>query len=220
MTELRQRPPGYAGFMSDGNLTIASVDETPLGLTWTVQEPIARTSHALVGEGRVWIVDPTFEPSVYERVIGLGEPAAVIQLLDRHNRDCATIASRLDVPHLRVPSALPDSPFTVVPVVDIVFWREVALWWPGRSTLVVAEAVGTTPAYAPAPGGVGVSIGLRLWPPRSLAGYEPDHLLLGHGPAVHGPQAAPALREAMDRSRQDLPRALAALPALVRRAGR
>ena len=192
------------------------VEESPLGLMWTVREPISRTSHALVDAGRVWLIDPTWDPAVFERVAALGEPAAVIQLLDRHNRDCATIAARLGIPHLSVPASLPDTPFSVIPVVDIRFWREVALWWPSQRTLVVAEAVGTTQAYAPSPAGAGVSIGLRLWPPRALAGYDPDHLLVGHGPALHEPQAAVALREAMERSRRDLPRALTELLKLVR----
>jgi len=194
----------------------ALVEESPLGLTWTVREPIARSSHALVDAGRVWVIDPTWDPAVFERVAALGEPAAVIQLLDRHNRDCAKVAATLGVPHLRVPASLPDTPFSVIPVVDIRFWREVALWWPSQRTLVVAEAVGTARTYAPGPAGAGVSIGLRLWPPRALAAYDPDDLLVGHGPALHEPQAAVALREAMERSRRDLPRALTELLKMAR----
>ena len=135
-----------------------------------------------------------------------------MQLLDRHNRDCAALAARLGVPHLRVPAVLPGTPFEVVPVVSAGFWREVALWWAAARVLVVAEAIGTAATYTPGPQGAGVSIGLRLWPPRRLAAYEPEHLLVGHGPAVHGPRATAALREALARSRCDLPRSLVALP--------
>ena len=189
-----------------------SIEESAAGLTWTVREPIARSSHALVDGGRVWLVDPTWGPAITGRVATLGEPSGVIQLLDRHNRDCATVAAQLGVQHYRVPASLPDTSFRVIPVVDIGFWHEVALWWPDRGTLVVAEAVGTSAWYAPGPSGAGVSIGLRLWPPRALVAYEPEHLLVGHGPALHGPRAAGALREAMERSRHDLPRAMATLP--------
>jgi len=188
-------------------LTAASV-----GLTWTLDEPLARASHALVDGGRVWLVDPTDEPAALEAALALGPPVAVLQLLDRHNRDCARLAERLAVPHLRVPSAVPDSPFQVVPVVGRRFWREVALWWPERRTLVVAEAIGTSPGYAPGPLGAGVSLGLRPWPPRRLGAFDPEHLLVGHGRPLHGPAAAPALREALRRARVDLPRALVALP--------
>ncbi len=183
-----------------------------LGLTWVLDEPMARASHALVDDfGGVWLVDPTDEPAALEAARALGRPAAVLQLLDRHNRDCARLAERLAVPRLLVPVAVPDAPFEVVPLVDRRFWREVALWWPARRALVVAEALGTSPGYAPGSLGAGVSIGLRLWPPRRLAALEPEHLLVGHGAPLHGPSAAPALREALRRSRVDLPRAVVAL---------
>lgn len=189
-----------------------ALEESPVGLTWVLDEPIERASHALVCQGRVWFVDPTDDPAALERALALGSPAAVVQLLDRHNRDCAALAARLDVPHLRVPAALPGTPFEVVPVVSAGFWREVALWWPEARVLVVAEAIGTAATYAPGPQGAGVSIGLRLWPPRRLAACRPEHLLVGHGRALHGPRATAALREALARSRRDLPRALVALP--------
>jgi hypothetical protein len=189
-----------------------ALDESPIGLTWVLDEPIERASHALVYQGRVWLVDPTDDPVALERALALGSPAAVVQLLDRHNRDCAALAARLGVPHLRVPAALPGTPFEVVPLVSARFWREVALWWAEARVLVVAEAIGTAGTYAPGPQGAGVSIGLRLWPPRRLAARQPEHLLVGHGPALHGPRATAALREALARSRRDLPRALVALP--------
>ena len=46
---------------------------------------------------------------------------------------------------------------------------------------------------------------LRAMPPGRIRGREPEHLLVGHGTGVHGPEAAPALEEAYDRSRGDLP---------------
>jgi len=197
-----------------------AVDESPVGLTWVADEPIARASHALVDRGRVWLVDPTDDPVALERALALGRPAAVVQLLDRHGRDCAALAARLGVPHLRVPAMLPGTPFEVIPVVDVGFWREVALWWAAARVLVVAEAVGTAATYAPGPGGAGIHIGLRLWPPRRLGVYEPEHLLVGHGPALHGPSATRALHEALARSRRDLPRALIALPKALANANR
>jgi hypothetical protein len=197
---------------------IASVDESAVGLTWMVDEPQMRTSHALVDNGRVWLVDPVDDTAVMERVAALGEPVAVLQLLDRHKRDCAALAARLDVPHLRVPATLPGTPFEVVPLVNARLWREVALWWAARRTLVVAEALGTSRAFAPSAAGAGVSIGLRLRPPRRLAAYHPEHLLVAHGAALHGPSAEAALTEALARSRRDLVRAAVALPrALLRR---
>jgi hypothetical protein len=41
---------------------------------------------------------------------------------------------------------------------------------------------------------------------------------VGHGPALHGLQAASGLREALARSRRDIPRLALKLPALIRSA--
>lgn len=196
---------------ADDAPALASLDESDVGLTWVIDEPMARSSHALADGGRVWFVDPTDVPEALARAGTLGEPVGVLQLLDRHNRDCGAVAARLGVPHLRVPDALPGTPFEVLPLVRNRFWREAALWWPARRALVVAEAVGTSPAYAPGRQGAGIHIGLRLRPPRRLAEYAPEHLLAGHGPALHGPRAAAALHEALRRSRRDLPRGAVAL---------
>jgi hypothetical protein len=195
---------------------IERYDELPFGFSWVMDEPMARTSHALAADGRVWLVDPVDDPAARERAAGLGTPAAVLQLLDRHNRDGAEIAARLGVPHFKVPGALPDSPFEVVPVVRLPGWREVALWWPQTRTLVVAEALGTAPMFAADRGDAGVHLLLRLLPPRSLRRFAPEHLLVGHGPGLHGPAAASALRRAFARSRRDLPRIVARLPSLGR----
>ena len=187
------------------------VEQSEIGLTWTVEEPIARSSHALVFDHRVWLVDPTDEPSALEQALRLGEPAGVIQLVDRHNRDCARLAADLGVPHLRVPDEVPGTKLTVVRLIGMPFWREVALWWPATGTLVVAEAVGTSLIYAPAQGGAGIHPLLRLWPPRPLDYFAPQNLLVGHGPAVRGGAATDALQRALRRCRRDLPRAAAAL---------
>src|SRR5688500_6585370 len=149
-----------------------------------------RSSHALVDEGRVWLVDPVDIPEATERALGLGEPAGVLQLLDRHPRDCAALAERLGVPHLRLPDAVPDSPFEVITVVDLPKWREKALWWPALEALVVAEAVGAGPMFGdPA----GIHVFLRLKPPGVLRDHDPAHLLFGHGTGVHGAAAKRAL---------------------------
>ena len=59
------------------------VDESEVGITWVQDEAMARASHALVSDGKVWIIDPVDDPEVMERVAGLGTPVAVFQLLDR-----------------------------------------------------------------------------------------------------------------------------------------
>jgi len=69
-------------------------------------------------------------------------------------------------------------------------------------------------------GPVGVHPMLRPLPPRkALGGFAPDHLLVGHGPAVEGEAARTGLRRALDGARRDLPRLLVELPKMLR-AGR
>jgi hypothetical protein len=196
-------------------------DETDQGFSWVVDEPMTRTSHALAADGRVWLVDPVaWEPAI-ERLAGLGEAAGVIQLLDRHNRDCAALARRLDVPHLATPDAVPESPFEVLELVDRQRWRERALWWPDAAVLVVAEAVGTNSFFTGGKGAAGVHLLLRPFPPRDrLRGLEPRHLLVGHGEGLHGEAASRGLREALETSRTGLPRMLVRLPGLAVRARR
>ncbi len=199
-------------------MALETLDEHALGLTWVLDDPLRRASHALADAGRVWLVDPVDEPEALERAAALGTPQAVLQLLDRHNRDNAAIAARLGVPLLRLPEDVPGAPFAPFGVLRVPGWKEVALWWPARRGLVVAEGVGTNEIYAIGDGPVGVHPMLRLFPPRVLGGYDPEHLLVGHGEPVHGPEASTALKAALARSRRDVPRLLTRLPALARAA--
>lgn len=190
-------------------------EEHALGLTWVVEEPMERAFHALADDGRFWLVDPLDGPQIDE-ARALGEPAAVLQLLDRHDRDCAAIAARLGVPHLKVPDSVPGSPFEAIAALRMPGWRETALWWPARKALVVAELLAANPMHTGGERRVGMHLFLRPWPPRSLRGHRPEHLLLGHGHAVHGPEAATELETAYARARWDLPRVLLGLPGAVR----
>jgi hypothetical protein len=182
------------------------VDEYDDCLGWVADERRARTSHALRADGRVYLIDPLLGDGLEERVRGLGEPAAVLQLLDRHNRDCAGWAQRLGVPHVRAWEQPARLPFEVIPVYDGRLWREVALWEPVSATLVCADALGTLP-YFRAPGEpVGWHPLVRIRPPRSFFGLAPRRILVGHGPGVHD-GAADALADLVVRGRRRLPQA-------------
>jgi hypothetical protein len=186
-----------------------------LGVTWVEQGAMSRAAHGLLDDGRVWVIDPYEDADALAAVAELGTPAGVLQLLDRHNRDCEPLARRLDVPLLRLAVNPVGTPFEVVPVISSRVWREVALWWAERKSLVVAEAVGTAPAFALGHR-VGVHPALRLTPPRKqFSRFEPERLLVGHGPAVESGADA-ALRDALLRSRRDLPRLLLSIPKLLR----
>lgn len=186
------------------------------GFGWIAEEAMARTSHALAADGKVWLVDALDWPDAIERALGLGDLAGVLQLLDRHNRDCGALAERLAVPHLVAPDEIPGSPFIVIPIVRRKRWQERALWWPERRTLVVAEAVGTNRFFTGGKALLGVHLLLRLTPPRKLAAYEPVHLLTGHGVGVHGDGAAETLRETVRTSRRGLPGLLIRIPFVAR----
>ncbi len=193
----------------------ATLQRHELGVTWIEQSGMSRSAHALLDDGRVWLIDPFEDDVALQTASSLGPPVGVLQLLDRHNRDCQAIATRLEVPLLRVPQRLPDAPFEVVPVLSRGRWREVALWWPQTGALIIPEAIGTAPVFALG-GRAGVHPLLRLMPPRAqLSGYEPSMLLVGHGRAIES-EAAAALGDALDRSRSDIPRLLVALPGLIR----
>jgi hypothetical protein len=192
-------------------------DRGAAGFSWVVDdEPATRTSHALADGGRLWLVDPVRDAGMLERACALGRPVAVVQLLDRHNRDCASIAAELGVPHLVVPDAVPESPFAAIPLLRRRRWRETALWWPSARTLVVAEAIGTNPFFTSGGNAAGVHLLLRLTPPRrALERFAPEHLLVGHGRGVHGHAATDALEQALDHSRTGLLRVLPKLPGLA-----
>ena len=70
---------------------------------------MGRTAHALSSGGQVWLIDPFDDEPALQAAATLGRPAGVLQLLDRHNRDCDSIAARLGVPLLRLPDRAPDA---------------------------------------------------------------------------------------------------------------
>lgn len=190
-------------------MTVRLCDETEWGFGWIQEERLQRCSHALRAEGRVWVFDPVDSPGVEERIRGLGQPAGVIQLLDRHGRDSAALAERLGVPRHETPfDGVPGAPLVPVAIHRHRFWREVALWWPEERVLLCGDVLGTV-GYFVAPGErLGVHPLLRLVPPRSLSRFAPRHVLCGHGEGVHGDEAAPALDHALATARRRLPAAL------------
>jgi hypothetical protein len=163
------------------------------------------------------VIDPIEGEGVEERIRGLGEPGGVIQLLDRHQRACEAFAARLGVPLHVVPGALPETPFEVLPVLRNRLWDEVALWWPARGILVCADVLGTLPYFRAGDEPVGLHPFLRLWPPKSLRGLPPEHVLVGHGSGLHGAGVAEAVAEALRTGRRRLPRWVVGLPRLARR---
>ena len=155
----------------------------------------------------MWLVDALDGDGVEERVRAAGEPAGVIQLLDRHARDCAALAARLGVPHHVVPRE-PLGPFAFVPVMRWRKWQEVALWWADAKVLVCADALGTVGYFRATGEEVGVHPLLRMSkPPRRLAALPAERVLVGHGTGVTTTGGAD-VRRAVRTARRGLPSAL------------
>ena len=189
-------------------LTVRFCDDFDGGFGWIVDEFMERCSHALVVAGKVWLVDPIAGGGVEERIRAAGEPAGVVQLLDRHNRDCAALAERLDVEHHLVPQGRV-GPFEFVTIKRKRRWSEVALWWPERRVLVCADVLGTAAYFRAADEPLAVHPLLRLLPPRDqLAAVNPARILCGHGEGIHE-DADAAMREALRTSRRRMPGQLA-----------
>lgn len=194
-------------------------------VTWIASEPgfMQRASHALHDGARTWLVDPVDHPDVRARLAGMPPVAAVLQLLDRHGRDCAAMAADLGVPLVVTPREdVPDMPFRVIVVRDGRGWHESALWWADRQALVVAEAVGTPPYLRSRPDQViGPHPMMRLSPPRMLRGFPARHVLTGHGDPVHADDAGALVDQCIAHARGSSPRWLLSLATgSVRRADR
>jgi hypothetical protein len=215
---------------------------TAYGCSWTPAGDGAMElhSHALRDADSVWLIDPIDGEGLDDALATLGGSVEhVVVLLDRHQRDAAAIAARHDATlHVvagpirqpvpahaqRFDDAIPDSPFTVMPVRDSgKLWQERALWWPEHKLLVVAESLGSSAAFrAGTDTQVAVHPMLRLTPPRAaFAAATPRTILFGHGPAVTD-DATGALHTALAESRTSTPGFLlsstrAALGSITRR---
>ena len=191
-------------------MRISFCDEFDHGFGWQADEFLQRTSHAVLAGGRVWVIDPIEVEGLDERIGALGEPAGVVQLVDRHRRDCKAVARRLGV-HLHVTPmyGVAGAPFEAMPLSRLPFWREVALYFSAERVLVCGDALGSLRYFRAGSERFGVHPLLRLTPPRrAFGGLEPEHLLFGHGEGVHGAEAGPALHEALATARRRLPQAL------------
>lgn len=179
-------------------------DEFDAGFGWIVDEFLERCSHAFVADGKVWVIDPVAGDGVEERIRAAGEPAGVLQLLNRHNRDSAELAERLSVPHHLIPQeALP--PFEFLTIVMNRGWQEVALWWPERRILVCADALGTARYYRAGEERLALNPLLRPFPPRrKLSAVTPARVLCGHGEGLVE-DAEAAVREALRTARRRIP---------------
>lgn len=175
--------------------------------------------------------DPIDMPGIDDELARLGTVTGVVVLLDRHMRDSVEVAARHEVPlhvlvgrirqwvpadAIRYDADIEGCPFRflVVQQRDGI-WIERAAWWPERRLLIVAEAVGNAEYFlVHATDSLGVHPLLRLQPPKTLVGLDPELLLPGHGTPVH--DAGEALDQVLGRSVRDMPAFIARFPGLTR----
>ena len=127
------------------------VDEHDDCFGWIAEERIARTSHALRVDGRVYLIDPL--PATASRS-ACARSASRRRCCSSSTATTATARSGRGGSACRTCArgrAYADAPFEVLPVYDNRVWREVALWEPRSATLVCADVLGTLP-YFRAPG--------------------------------------------------------------------
>lgn len=194
---------------------LREVKEWTGGISWIAypDERGQRASHALLTEGGVWIVDPVDADGLDERVAELGEVAGVLVIHDRHTRDASEVARRhgvavhvpdwmtlvlekLDTAAESVGSELPGTNYTVHRLIDADDWEEAVLVDETTNTMVVPEALGTLPSFRENDNALGVHPALDE-PPRRLADWNPDRILVGHGESIHG-EANRKMRAALD----------------------
>ena len=181
-----------------------------------------RASCAIVVGAGTLVVDPVDGDGLDALLSGLPPVIGVVTLLDRHQRDAATVAERLGVPRL-TPIALGGSGVAVDgveerPVFERRSWREALLWLPDRRLLVCAETLGTAGFLLARSGDpLGMHPFARLRPPRAaFAGLDPQVIAVGHGlPLDH--DATESMRYVLRRARRQLPQSrLRLVPEAVR----
>lgn len=196
------------------------IDRWDGGAGWIAhpEEGIQRASHVVSVDGEAWVIDPVDAEGIDGLFEEFGEVAGVVVTVGRHQRDADAVARRHAVPvyahesirrSFRAPSRrfrheLADTGFRAVPVVDVPGWQEAALF--DGDTLVVGDALGTTPYYLAGGERLGVQPVLRAFPPAALRGFDPDRVLVGHGEGVLD-DAGTALRDALASARRNAPEA-------------
>lgn len=205
------------------------VDRWEGGVGWMAHptEIMQRTSHALVTDEGVLIVDPVDADRVDDLIAEFGETAGVVILSNFHKRDADEFARRHGVPIY-----LPFSVEAIAPGIESSTervgvgdtfggyelieiyngavlgekWYEFGLY--DGKTLRVSCSIGSAPFQRLKNERLGMSLIRRHDPAReALDHVEPERFLSGHGAGIHG-NAACALTRALENARRRYLRAL------------
>ena len=109
------------------------------------------------------------------------------------------------MPFHKLPDVLPDTPFSVLNARPAGSGRSARCGGRSRAGWSSPESIGTAPALRAS---ATARPACTRAPPAAadpLKPFLPEHLLVGHGPPIHGGDAAAALLDALNRSRRDIP---------------
>lgn len=203
-----------------GSAGLQEIDRHADGVGWIANpdETMQRASHAISLDGEIYVLDPVDAEGVDDLLGSLdGSVAGVVVCLDRHQRDAGAVARRHDVP-VFVPTWMDGVEFQGVrrerfdtQVTDglrtirvresrLPPWQEAGLYAEQTGTLYIPESVGTTAYMVTDDERLGVHPMLRLFPPDTLRGLDPDRILVGHGAGI-AEDATAALASALRTSR-------------------
>ncbi len=200
------------------------IDEWADGVGWLAhpEEDGRRASHAVRGDGGVWVFDPLDAPGLDDLLASLGDVAGVVVCSDYHARDADAVATRHDVP-VHVPRFLDrvaervSAPvesvgsvagFELTHVRPLYAWNEAVAYRDRDGTLYVPDYCSSHSKFTVGDERLGFPTLSRLSPPTDVfAGLDPDRILFGHGEGVFE-NAATALDDALSGGRRRVPRAL------------
>jgi hypothetical protein len=202
---------------------LETVDDDGPAFGWQAHpdEDGRRTSHAVVADGEVWLLDPLDAPGLDERLAESGPVAGVVVCSNWHARDAGRLAERHGVAvhaprWLSRVEELVDAPirrfddriagFEVLRVDPLPGWQEAQLYRPRDGTLYSPDVLSRL--HATAGERIGLVLPCRANPPRErLGGREVERIRCGHGRGVDC-DAGMALRTALDGAQVRLPRAI------------
>jgi hypothetical protein len=179
------------------------VTEFEGGFSWIAypEEKPRRASHALSTDTGVWVVDPVDAEGLDDHLADLGTVAGVVVIQDRHTRDAAAVANRHDV-DVHMPEwmtlgqgkldgdaqlftdGLPETNYGLHKLFDRDDWEEAILVDEETNTMVVPEAVGTSPGFTPDGQALAVHPVLEESPTK-LGDWHPERILVGHGKSIY-----------------------------------
>ena len=176
------------------------IDEWENGFGWIAKpkENMRRTSHAVVEDGDVYLIDPVDAENLDQKIDESGEVKGIILLFERHERDSEKLAERYDCPVYvpewfereldaevkKISEKVPGTDWEIHTVVESRMANEAAIYNEDNRTLIVADSLGTAKHLRGRGEKLGMSPLYRLNPPQKLLDFESERIFCGHGEGI------------------------------------